>query len=97
MKAIVSLTEKEFVTYSAIYKNLKVKTKGIKIFESLIRKSRYACYSFSGVLSNELILALDRMPTSTEVIMLVDGGFSHFGASCLVMPDNSFNGKVYTD
>ena len=48
------------------------------------RRSGYAHITFNGTYTEKLCEILGRTPTGEEIIMLVDGGFSHFGASCSV-------------
>jgi hypothetical protein len=93
MKAIVALTSEEHKQYSDAYQKLCDKTRGIKLFGTLARKPGYAHYTFSGTMTDEL-LALN--PTQDDIIMLVDSGFSHFGATCAI-DGKSFRGKVNID
>ena len=99
MKAVCALTEKEYKQYKAIYANLQQKTKGTTRsdwFNNFEQHSGYAHYTFKGQVSEKLCELLGRAPTPTEIIMLVDNGFSHFGASCS-LNINDFSGKVNTD
>lgn len=98
MKAIVSLSEQEHQEYSEIQSNLNEKIKEYE-FNDLIhyrKLSGCAKYNFSGTYTDKLVEALGREPKGEEIIMLVDGGFSHFGASCSVH-DGTFSGYVYID
>lgn len=98
MKAIVELTESEYKIYSDINAKLnEAKTLEPHVFETIRKTSGHAHYKFTGKLSDAFINTLGRMPTPTEVIMLVDNGFSHFGASCSLQPDGTFTGRVNTD
>jgi len=94
MKAIVDLTPEEAQESLKTYE-------GIKAFRELIdynRTSGYAHYKFTGSYKQELVDILGRHPTSNEIIMLVDGGFSNFGASCGVNASlMTFTGRVNTD
>ena len=99
MKAIVELTDEELARYSAIHANLLERTKDTSRedwFVDIKQKSGYAHYTFSGTVSGKLIELLGRMPTEVEIIMLIDSGFSHFGASCSIY-DKTFSGRVNTD
>ena len=98
MKAVIELTPQECDMLSQIYNDLRSKT-GKTAFNELIKLSRnygYAHYDFSGEIQQTLIDLLGRMPTSDEIIMLVDDGFSHFGASCSIH-DRKFSGRINTD
>lgn len=100
MKAIVALTSEEHQKFQEILDNLKDKTKGTvpqEWFTVLQRETGYAHYRFRGKVSEKLVDLLGRMPTPDEVIMLVDHGFSHFGASCTLSPSGEFTGQVYVD
>lgn len=98
MKATVELTKEELKKYNEMYDNLQKKIKGVDMNEliSYSRTSGYAHYKFTGTYTEKLCEALGRTPTGEEIIMLVDGGFSHFGASCSVY-DGHFTGRVNTD
>lgn len=99
MKAITELTSEEYKKYSEIYKILKEKTNGTSSenwFINLKRIPGYAHYKFEGEISNKLIELLGSTPTENEIIMLIDGGFSHFGAYCYVS-GCKFTGKINTD
>ena len=50
----------------------------------------------TGIISDALIERLGRMPTDEEVIMLIDRGFYHFGASC-TFSERKFSCTIYTD
>lgn len=99
MKAIVELTTDEHEKLSKIRDNVLTKVNGLSrldYFDDYNRKSGYAHYEFSGKITDKLIELLGREPTSAEIIILVDGGFSHFGASCQI-DDKRFSGRVNTD
>lgn len=99
MKAIVSLTKEEYEQQSKVCNNLREVTKGYRISELLEvdKHVGYAHYKFSGAYNQLLVDLLGREPTSDEIIMLVDDGFSHFGASCHISSDRHFYGRVNTD
>ena len=100
MKAIVDLTEKENAALSATYSALKKATAGKSLSELMDVKQRtgYAHYTFEGTYTPLLVDLLGRHPTEDEIIMLVDEGFSHFGAICDVSHDRmTFHGRVNTD
>lgn len=99
MKAIVEYTPEEHAEMDRIYGELVSKTKGYhrsELLDHIQRKFGYAHYTFSGHISDKLIEALGREPSATEVIMLVDDGYSNFGASCTITGRN-FSGIVYID
>lgn len=99
MKAIVELSQAELAQYTDIMKSLKGATKGTSQkdwFNNLRTKSGYAHYTFSGDVTDELIKLLGHEPSANEIIMLVDGGFIHFGASCSIS-GRHFSGRVNTD
>lgn len=99
MKAICEYSNEEYEAARSRYMELYEKTRNYKRDELLVnytRKFGYAHYTFRGYIGDKLIEALGRMPTADEIIMLVDGGFSHFGATCTISGRN-FSGKVCTD
>lgn len=92
MKAITEYTDKEIDEMSKKLHELRDKTKDVprtELFENFSKKSGYAHYTFSGDVTDKLIEVLGCMPSTNEIIMLVDSGFSHFGASC------SINGRHF--
>lgn len=96
MKAITEYTIQEAADQSVKCKELLKKVEGTTRsdwFEDFRQQSGYAHYKFSGRVSDKL---LGHEPTGDELIMLVDSGFSHFGASCSVS-NRSFSGRVNTD
>lgn len=99
MKAICEYTNEEYEATRKRYMELYEKVRNYKRDELLVnytRKFGYAHYMFNGYIGDKLIEALGRMPTADEIIMLVDSGFSHFGATCAISGRN-FSGKVCTD
>lgn len=100
MEAIVIMSHERKEKLTAVYTELLAKTKGYSVyrdlFENYTRKPGYAHYVYSGKISDKLVELLGREPTSDEVIMLVDSGFSHFGATCTISGRN-FSGRVNTD
>lgn len=100
MKAIVDLTKEEYAEQSTTYSALKKAIRGIPFSDLMDVRQRtgYAHYTFEGTYTPLLVELLGRHPTGDEIIMLVDGGFSHFGATCGVSHDRmSFSGRVNTD
>lgn len=84
-------------SYRATYKNLREKITA-EPFVIMHRSPGYAHYDFHGQYSPTLTAALGRTPTPDELIMLVDGGVSHFGAHCNVDHESQrFSGYVNTD
>lgn len=99
MKAIVEYTEEEAAIMSKKWKELWDKTKDIpsaELFDNYGRTSGYAHYKFSGDITDKLIEVLGHEPSPDEIIMLVDNGFSHFGASCSIN-GRHFRGRVNID
>lgn len=100
MKAIVDYTEEEYEKMRNKQLLLFIAISGIDRRElyTYTRSHGYASYGFNGAYTDKLVKALGRHPDSDEIIMLVDGGFSHFGASCYVNTrDKSFSGRVCVD
>jgi len=100
MKAITEYTDEEYIKMKEKSKALNEAIKGFKREELItINKRRgYAKYDFWGTYTDKLVEALGRHPSADEIIMLVDGGYSHFGASCSLNPRQmSFSGYVYID
>lgn len=100
MKAIVDLTSEEYREQMNTHHIIKQVTAGMShtdMFDGFAKSPGYAHYKFRGKCSAELLIKLGRLPTPDEVIMLVDGGFSHFGATCTIQPDGSFSGRVNVD
>lgn len=65
---------------------------------AICRQRGYAHYKFNGVYTPWLVELLGRHPDEDEIIMLVDGGFSHFGATCSVRTESMhFAGRVNID
>lgn len=100
MKAIVEYTNEEYAKMSEKCHKLHKAIEGIDRAEliSVTKRYGYAHYEFNGTYTDKFVEALGRHPDSDEIIMLVDSGFSHFGAYCYVSTDRkSFSGKVNTD
>lgn len=99
MKAITEYTDKEIDEMSSKWHELRNKTNSIpsdELFDNYTQTSGYAHYKFSGDITDKLVEALGHEPSPDEIIMLVDGGFSHFGASCTIN-DRHFGGRVNID
>ena len=99
MKAITELTLNEIEYYQRIRKNLDSKVSGVKMDELLANFTKvpsYAKYEFAGEITDRFVELLGRMPTEEEVIILVDRGFSHFGAMCTIT-ERFVRGRVYYD
>lgn len=99
MKSIVELSQAELAQQTDMMNKLKEAVKGTRQsdwFDNFKQKSGYAHYTFSGDVKEELVTMLGHEPSGNEIIMLVDGGFSHFGASCSVS-GRHFSGRVHTD
>ena len=99
MKAIVEYTKEEYAFMSKKWKELRDKTNGMarsELFDNYTKTSGYAHYTFSGDITDKLVEALGHEPSPDEIIMLVDDGFSHFGANCSIS-GRHFSGRVCTD
>ena len=99
MKAIVDYTNEEAEAMSKKWNELRDKTKVIpraELFDNYSITSGYAHYKFSGDITDKLVEALGHEPSPDEIIMLVDDGFSHFGANCSIS-GRHFSGRVCTD
>lgn len=99
MKAIVEYTKEEAEAMTKKWYELRDKTKDIpraEWFDNYTRTSGYAHYKFSGDITDKLVEALGHEPSPDEIIMLVDSGFSHFGASCSIN-GRHFSGRVNID
>lgn len=98
MKAIVEYTAQEYNEMKDKQHELFEKIKGYTYGEliAFVKTYGYAHYGFSGVYTESLVEALGREPTPDEIIILVDGGFSHFGATCNIN-GRHFRGRVNTD
>ena len=99
MKAIVDYTNEEAEAMSKKWNELRDKTKVIpraELFDNYSITSGYAHYKFSGDITDKLVEVLGHEPSPDEIIMLVDGGFSHFGASCTINGKH-FGGRVNID
>lgn len=99
MKAIVGYTNEEAEAMTKEWHELRDKTSSIprkEWFDNYTRTSGYAPYKFSGDITDKLVEALGHEPSPDEIIMLVDSGFSHFGASCSIN-GRHFSGRVNID
>ena len=99
MKAITEYTNEEAEAMSKKWHELRDKTKVIpraELFDNYSKTSGYAHYKFSGDITDKLVEALGHEPSPDEIIMLVDNGFSHFGASYSIN-GRHFSGRVNID
>ena len=99
MKAITAYTKEEAEVMSKKWNELRDKTSSVprkEWFGNYTRTSGYAHYKFSGDITDKLVEALGHEPSPDEIIMLVDSGFSHFGASCSIN-GRHFSGRVNID
>jgi len=99
MKAITEYTEDEFIKQGEIRNNIMGAVKNIPYNEKWDMreiKRGYAHYAFKVKPSQKMIDAIGRAPTTDEVIMIVDNGFSHFGASCSEH-NGIYSGRVNID
>ena len=100
MRSICEYTENEYQAMSEKRRALLQALNSVSgsVFDELWRTRGYAHYKFKGKYSDRLVEALGRHPDTDEIIMLVDGGFSHFGASCTIdIASQRFHGRVNTD
>ena len=99
MKAITEYTNEEAEAMAKEWHELHDKTSSVprkEWFDNYTRTSGYAHYKFSGDITDKLVEALGHEPSPDEIIMLVDSGFSHFGASCSIN-GRHFSGRVNID
>lgn len=101
MKAVVEYTEKEYIEMQDNCRRLREAVKGTTRkdwFTDLSTCSGYAHYRFKGQYAQRLVELLGHQPSADEIIMLVDGGFSHFGATCTIdHATRRFSGRVNID
>lgn len=100
MKAICDYTPEEYAAMRAKAERLREAISGHSMQELMEcnRKYGYAHYTFTGTYTDKLVELLGREPDADEIIILVDDGFSHFGATCGVGTlDHTFRGRVNTD
>lgn len=99
MKAITAYTKEEAEVMSKKWNELRDKASSVprkEWFDNYTRTSGYAHYKFYGDITDKLVEALGHEPSPDEIIMLVDSGFSHFGASCSIN-GRHFSGRVNID
>lgn len=99
MKAVTEYTNEEAEAMAKKWHELRDKASSVprkEWFDNYTRTSGYAHYKFSGNITDKLVEALGHEPSPDEIIMLVDSGFSHFGASCSIN-DRHFSGHVNID
>ena len=101
MKAIVDYTKEEHVAMAAKRDALYKAING-ELRENLITFNKsygYAHYTFHGFYTKRLVEMLGREPDEDEIIILVDGGFYHFGATCFISRDGTgaISGRVNID
>ena len=100
MKPIVLYTKQEYAEMKEKHSDLLDKLAGYTYGELMaFHKSHgYAHSTFNGKYTDSLIEALGSDPMPDEIIMLIDGGFSHFGAECTVdIKNKTFRGRVNID
>jgi hypothetical protein len=100
MKAITEYTPDEYFKMHEKHQALKKAIEGHSRSELLQAKrtSGYAHYKFSGFYTEKLVELLGRHPDEEEIIMLVDSGYSHFGAGCTINKIHmTFSGRVNID
>lgn len=99
MKPITAYTDEERQAMLEKWNALKQKIGGefkTGLFDNYRRDGYYAHYEFSGDISDRLIAMLGREPSAEEIIMIVDNGFYHFGATCEIS-GRHFAGEVDID
>lgn len=100
MKAITEYTPEEYVNMHKKSLALNEAIRGFKRDELFMYSKRagHAKYDFWGTYTDKLVEALGRHPDAEEIIMLVDSGYSHFGAGCNINKEQmAFSGYVYID
>lgn len=100
MKAITDYTDEEYLKMQEKSRALHKAIDGIKRDElfTYTKRRGYAKYDFWGSYTDKLVEVLGRHPDAEEIIMLVDDGYSHFGAACMLNPrEKAFSGYVYID
>ena len=94
MKAVIAMNNSEVAHYGAIAQRVMP----LRYMLEVRKIPGYAHYDFFGSYTEELIKELGRHPTANEIILMVDGGLNHFGASCSIVEEEMrFNGSVNTD
>jgi len=99
MKAIFEQTGHERERLREVMNYLKIATQGMtlrEMFDDYDDNIGHGHYTFKGKVSDALIEVMGRMPTDEEIIMLIDRGFYHFGATCNIN-GRSFSGRINTD
>lgn len=99
MKSITAYTEEEITLMSAKWHELEQKIQGVPmsdLFDNYMVRRGYSLYDFYGDVSDKLIALLGREPSVDEIIMIIERGFYHFGATC-ELHNRHFHGTVYTD
>lgn len=95
MRAVTQLTNEEYEKYSKIQQNLRQYKEDTLIKYNTYRK--YGYYTFDGKITEYAKRSLGRLLTPEEIIILVDGGFHHFGAECYIAANGKFYGSVNYD
>lgn len=99
MQPITAYTDEERQAMLEKWNALKQKIGGefkTGLFDNHRRDGYYAHYKFSGDISDRSIAMLGREPSAEEIIMIVDNGFYHFGATCEIN-GRHFAGEVDID
>jgi len=97
IKSITDYNKEEMDMQREVWSDLKDKID--KCGSDLIdykKYPRYGRYTFEGEYTDKLVEVIGHEPTPDEIIMIVDCGFTHFGAKCYIA-DHRFNGEVYTE
>lgn len=100
MKSRLRLSKEEYEQYVESWNRLReiIQTCGNKHkLAPHIKNSHPFFYYFVGQYTQDLVDSLNREPTEEELIMIVDGGFNHFGAECGIdVQSRRFKGYVIT-
>lgn len=99
MKAILNYTNEEAEAMRKKTAHILSSVNGVpknELFQDYRRDVGYAHYSFSGNYTPKLVELLGHEPSPEEIIIIIDGGFSHFGASCSISGTH-FSGRLNTD
>ena len=101
MKAIVEYTYEEHAAMSRKYAEMMKAIEGHsrdELIKDFACRHGYAHYKFSGAYTELFATLLGHEPEPDEIIMLIDCGFNHFGATCNINhATHHFAGRVNTD
>lgn len=99
MKTIFDYTEEEAKAMRKKAAHILSSVSGVptnELFQDYRKDVGYAHYSFSGNYTPKLVELLGHEPSPEEIIIIVNGGFSHFVASCSIAGTH-FCGRLSVD